>query len=229
MNYMVKDMNNRFIALAVVGSFVLTGCSTVKETSYIETQTETSAPIISSEVVFTEDSTTTSESQEKGNIYPLDDMKAEEIVEECKKIWEIIPKSHGITVEEYKSILGYQQSTKNIISFPSFIFDNGLNDYVLSVEVKGVKEQNDGTVFCVGDVEVYVWIWMTITIHIEDQDKAEQVYDLMIKDVLRATNDDRSGDSWEATAENPQAPFVCATMSKDDTGYNLKFTNIVIN
>ena len=221
-------MNNKLISLVLAGSIVLTGCSSVKETESIETRTETTAAITSSEVIDTEETTTTTELEQLGNVYPLDDMTAEEIVEECKKIWETIPNSHGITVDEYKTILGHQQSTNQPASFPSFMFDNGLNDYVLSVEVKGVREENDGTIYCSGDAEVIIWIWMTINIHIEDQEKAERVYDLMIKEVFRATKDDRDGDSWEATAENPQAPFVCATLCKDGSGYNLKFTNINI-
>ena len=208
--------------------FALTGCSSVKETNSIETQTETTVTTTTSEVVYTEEMTTTSETESKGNIYPLDDMTAEEIVDECKKIWETIPKSHGITVDEYKAVLGHQQSISQPDSFPGFVFDNGLNDYVVSVEVKGVRELDDGTIYCTGDAEVIVWIWMTISIHIEDQDKAEKIYDLMMKDELRPTKDDRNGDSWEAIAENPQAPFVCATMCKDGNGYNLKFTNISI-
>lgn len=208
---------------------MLTGCSSVKESDTSEIQTEKTAPITSSEVVDTEEISTTTEPEQLGNIYPLDNMTAEEIVEECKKIWETIPNSHGITVDEYKAILGRQQSTNLPYSFPNFMFDTGLKDYVLTVEVKGVKELDDGTVYCRGDAEDIVWVWMTIDIHIEDQDKAEKVYDLMMKDVFRATKDDRDGDTWEATAENPQAPIVCATMCKEGSGYNLKFTNIIIS
>lgn len=221
-------MNNKIISLVLAGCIALTGCSSVKETDPIETQPETTMPITSSEVVNTEETTATTEQEQLGNIYPLDDMTAEEVVDECKKIWETIPKSHGITLNEYQTLLGHQQSTNLPNSFPSFMFDNGLNDYVLSVEVKGVKEQDNGTIYCSGDVEVSIWIWMTINIHIKDQDKAEQVYDLMLKEVFRATKDDRDEDIWEATAENPQAPFICATMCKDGSGYNLKFTNISI-
>ncbi|MDY6340093.1 MAG: hypothetical protein SPL61_10745 [Saccharofermentans sp.] len=221
-------MNNRIISIVLAGCVALTGCSSVKETEPNETLIETTTPITASEVVDIEEPIITTEPEKLGNVYPLDDMTAEEIVGECKKIWEAIPKSHGITVDEYQAILGHQQSTNQPNSFPNYMFDNGLNDYVLSVEVKGVREQEDGTIYCSGDAEVIIWIWMTINIHIEDQNKAEQVYDLMMKEVFRATKDDRDGDSWEATAENPQAPFVCATLCKDDSGYNLKFTKIYI-
>lgn len=221
-------MNTKLISLVVLGSIALTGCSSVNETSQSETQIETTTAISTTEVVFTEEVTVTSETQLQDNVYPLDDMTAEEIVEECKKIWETIPKSHGITVEEYKDLLGYQQAKHKEQSFPNFVFDNGSNDYILSVEVKGVREFEDGTVYSIGEAEEIIWIWMTIDIHIEDQDKAEQVYNLMLKDVFRVTKDERNEDSWEATAENPQAPFVCATMCKDGTEYSLKFTNISI-
>lgn len=221
-------MNTKYISLVVLVSVALAGCSSINATNQSETQIETTTQVSTSEVTFTEDVTITSETQLQDNVYPLDDMTAEEIVEECKKIWETIPKSHGITVEEYKDILGHQQAKHKEHSFPSFVFDDGSNDYILSVEVKGVRKLDNGTVCSIGEAEEIIWIWMTIDIHIEDQDKAEQVYNLMLKNVFRATTDDRNSDSWEATAENPQAPFVCATMCKDGTGYRLKFTNISI-
>ena len=167
----------------------------------------------------------------EGNIngcISLDDMTAEEIVEECKRIWKTILVTTGMTMEEYRVCLGYEC---NRDGFNLLFYKNNQGiyiDWITSVHVRGFTEQKDGTVFRSDNPDSIVWIWMTIGMEISDYDKAKQVYDIMIKDVFRVTSDNREGSYWEARAENPQGPFTCATMNKCESGYTLTFTNIDI-
>lgn len=165
------------------------------------------------------------------NYYLLEGMTANEIVEECKRIWSVIPSSGGMTIDDYFDVVGYQAINDKSL-YPSLYFEKYGDelDYVSCIAVKGLKEQPYGMVWRsdANNPDDIVWVWVRIEIVIHDLGKAQEIYNYMTTRKFRVTSDIREGENWQARADNPQSSFVCAEMNKNNNCYILSFTDISI-
>ena len=176
--------------------------------------------------VYESSETSNASANQNSSDFSLEGMSAEEIYAKCRYIFNVIPKTPGMTTEEYSQCLGYNDCQCN---FPNFSMrGTPSNNCILNIEVTGLRKEMDGTVGCSsGNGDSGLWIKTTICMKIADYETAKAVYELMLADYKNAS-DTREGTCWVAEVADPQSYHCVAYMIMDGDNYSLWLTDLVV-
>ena len=182
----------------------------------------------------------TTEKQADSFVYYVDSLSSHEIVEECMRLFKIVP-AEGQSLEEYLHSFSVQPvntpslptntSMDNLVleyanvesTYPPILADR---DAIIKVTLHGVQAEMDGNIGY-----LYHNVTMDIDLDIVEYQKAASVYDELYEVLTPAYYeilDSHEGTSWWAKGRSEQyGLFDIISLYKYDNGFRLHVSNTI--
>ncbi|WP_034464695.1 hypothetical protein [Butyrivibrio fibrisolvens] len=175
-------------------------------------------------------------------VYYVDTMSAHEVVEECLRLFDVVP-LEGQSVEEYVSAFNippvYEPSIiedgiKNTLVLEYSTVGDGDTpiiadkDAIVRVTITGLQSEMDGSIGY-----TYWPVYMEIEIDIIDYEKAAAIYDELYEILAPSFSDiesNQDGTSWEAKGNyNDYFGGTFLRLDKYDDGFRLYVMNMLVD